>query len=207
MARIIFFFAVSALLPFILACTPVAQPTPDRIATSVAEARAVAGTLTAAAPTNTLTFTPTRTSTPTATFTATPTTTPSHTPTFTATTTPTDVATLTPKPITFDGTWLGKSNQGKPISFTVAKNRVTIYKVEISMPGCNFKYEVKGGPGTPIENSAFSDTSKGIATTIVFSGNFTSGTTASGTLQVDDKGQPGLPSCGKGQTEWTAEKK
>jgi hypothetical protein len=67
---------------WILACeltslVPVVAPTPDSIATRVAEAKAVAATLTAEAPTVTRTLTPVP---PTATFTPTPTRTPTNTP-------------------------------------------------------------------------------------------------------------------------------
>ena len=76
-------------------CVPAATPTPDRVATGVAGAKAAAATLTAEAPTATAMHTntpaptemPTNTPTPTSTLMPTPTstTTPTHTPTNTPT--------------------------------------------------------------------------------------------------------------------------
>lgn len=87
--------ALAALL-FIVGCVPgdsplslklPITPTPDTVATQVALAQAVKGTLTALAPT--LTLTPTHTSVPTITRTPTNTATPSPTPTDTPHPTPT----------------------------------------------------------------------------------------------------------------------
>ncbi len=101
---------------------------------------------------------------------------------------------------------MGKSSQGKPISFVVVKNALTSYKVEVQAPGCSFTFEAKGGTATAIKENAFQSTTKMLSTTVLLTGLFSSPTTASGTLEVEDKGQAGLPGCGKVQAKWTAEK-
>lgn len=117
--------ALIVVVALLAACGTPPEPTPDAVATQVAQAQAVAATLTALVPTATATLPPTATSAPTATFTPTLSPTPSptatQTPTPAPTSTPAPTKTPTPTPTPPVGTKANPLPFGQTGSFSLTK--------------------------------------------------------------------------------------
>jgi hypothetical protein len=156
---------------------------------------------------------------------ATPIPTPKPTPTATPTPTPTptEVPTATPTPIlnpnptpstlplsSLNGSWAGTISTGEAISFQVLDGKINNLEFTYGIIGPQCSTDVQGSFSfaTPITGPTFTETGTlegygGGLTTIVFSGAFDTGTSASGDLTISGTGPP----CGKwsdGKATWKA---
>ena len=106
-------------------------------------------------------------------------------------------------PISYDGMWSGTTSQGRPISFTVAGNAVTVATIGYSASGnCSpvpTGSTITPGVPLPINGTSISITFGGGTIT----GTFSSATAASGTFSVSFAGIPSGCSSNASGT-WTA---
>jgi Zn-dependent metalloprotease len=181
--------------------TPTAPYTPTPTATATPAATYTPTSTSTATATPTATQTPTPTTTPTRTPTGTPTLTPTATPTITLTPTrtktPTPTATSTPTqpPGPRPGFW-----EGYTMEFYVTSDSLYVHNfaVYIDVPGCG-SYKVTHIIDEPITNNYFSFWGPFYA-----SGTFSTETTASGWMGLDDLY---IPDCGYvsgGPWDWNA---
>jgi hypothetical protein len=104
----------------------------------------------------------------------------------------------------YDGAWNGTTSQGKPISFVVESNAVTSFSLQAEAQGngCTTKVESTLGMNVPIVDGAFEHSTKVGDATHTIQANFSSGTSASGTLYY-----AGTVGCsGEVEVQWTAER-
>jgi hypothetical protein len=102
--------------------------------------------------------------------------------------------------VVFDGTWSGTTSQGRSLTFTVADNTVTAYKIGIDLPSsggsCPSGMITSATVSLPIVDNKFSGS---------LSGSFDSATAAKGSY----KWTVSIPTQGcyaSGTVEWTASK-
>jgi hypothetical protein len=102
----------------------------------------------------------------------------------------------------YDGIWLGTTDQGQVIGFQIENNGIRAVSAGFVIPGCERDSPISGNFGTPeyfITNDSFELTLKSLYTLNV-QGTFTSTSSISGTLEI-------LPSnpCNQGLTaQWSA---
>lgn len=88
--------------------------------------------------------------------------------------------------ISYDGTWHGKTSQGKDIWFGVRDNDVGSLNVYYAINGCQITADWFWDDLVPIVGNKFTKTMFGVGYSTVVQGTFTSETKASGTLQATE---------------------
>ncbi len=179
-------------------------PTPNTIASRVAEELSIAATLTARAPTKT--STPTATLTPTFTPTATPSRTPTFTPTPTATNTSSPTATELPEPKA--GHWIGEPE----VAFDVkTSNVLSDFKMVIPfIVSCSFSVSsvVLDADNSFVLSQDFT-ANDGTVYIQRIKGQLESGTKFSGTYEIgfcsETEGRALVSTIGNTRGEWSAE--
>lgn len=113
-----------------------------------------------------------------------------------------------PQEFDVDGSWSGMTSQDKAVSFDVADHALTTFTIGYtwSGPGCMLDGTTEITFGTPLEivNNSFTIDSNVGSSSLHVDGTFASNTSASGTFNVSDTGDPVCPGSAMGT--WDANK-
>jgi hypothetical protein len=129
-------------------------------------------------------------------------------PTNTPTITPTSSPTLTPTPIVYDGEWIGKTEQGYPVSFNIENNELVKFYINYGnvAVGCSIEidYDIKNDPREvkpKLENGRYEFISDSDKLMIELIGIFNPSGKASGTFKARTK------QCDNVNTTWEVSRK
>jgi ankyrin repeat protein len=117
-----------------------------------------------------------------------------------------------PQGSSYDGTWNGKTSQGKALRFTVEKGRITSFFAEgrVAGAGCSAESNITANVNQPLSGSIISVNIHGGPGGLSFQvkGEFASASFAQGAASMElhpVPGPPGTPSCsGFARATWTA---